>query len=112
MLTSSAVPSPWRAQSTHGRWCVSPEFPEGTYAFFVAIDSSFLPAQPDFIARQYHGVEQDGSNVGFYALKSPQVTTYAVGADSAMRIDSLENDGEIVTLRWDSADLNRWTIMP
>ena len=86
---------------SNGRWCVTPEFPEGTYAYFVTIDASFQPAYPYIIGRQYYGVKQGGnyaaaSTVGFNGLETPHVTTYAGGANVTMRIDSLEKSGENV----------------
>ena len=112
----------------NGRWCVTPEYPEGTYAYFVSIDSSFQPAYPYIIGRQYYGVKQGGnwaaaSTVGFNALESPNVTTYQGGADAETRVDSLEKSGGNVVLRWDSAeggnyvvetsaDLTNWTAIP
>lgn len=39
----------------NGRFCITPEFPTGTYAYFATIDSLFHPAFPYFIA-SYKGV--------------------------------------------------------
>lgn len=39
----------------NGRWCVTPEFPSGTYAYFVATDSSGDPAYPFVIGPYYYG---------------------------------------------------------
>jgi YHYH protein len=39
----------------NGRWCVTPEFPQGTYAYFVAISSNGTPAFPYDIGRGYYG---------------------------------------------------------
>jgi arylsulfatase A-like enzyme len=113
---------------SNGRWCVTPEFPEGTYAYFVTIDASFQPAYPYIIGRQYYGVKQGGnyaaaSTVGFNGIEIPHVTTYAGGANVTTRIDSLEKSGGNVVLRWDSAeggnyvvessaDLTNWTALP
>jgi arylsulfatase A-like enzyme len=112
----------------NGRWCVTPEYPEGTYAYFVSIDASFQPAYPYIIGRQYYGVKQGGnwaaaSTVGFNGVDSPNVTTYQGGASAETQIDSLEKSGGNVTLRWDSAeggnyvvetsaDLTDWTSIP
>ena len=113
---------------SNGRWCVTPEFPEGTYAYFVTLDATFQPAYPYIIGRQYYGVKQGGnyaaaSTVGFNGVDTPHVTTYTGGANAAVRIDSLEKSGGNVVLRWDSAeggnyvvessaDLTNWTSLP
>ena len=39
----------------NGRWCVTPEFPNGTYAYFVAINSNGTPAFPYDIGRGFYG---------------------------------------------------------
>lgn len=39
----------------NGRWCVTPEYPQGTYAYFTAIDAKGKPEYPYNMGRQYHG---------------------------------------------------------
>ena len=39
----------------NGRWCVTPEFPQGTYAYFTTIDASGLPVYPYNMGRRFHG---------------------------------------------------------
>jgi len=39
----------------NGRWCVTPEFPNGTFAYFTTIDANGLPAYPYNMGRRYHG---------------------------------------------------------
>ncbi len=39
----------------NGRWCVTPEFPNGTYAYFTTIDASGQPVYPYNMGRRYHG---------------------------------------------------------
>jgi arylsulfatase A-like enzyme len=113
---------------SNGRWCVTPEFPSGIYAYFVSIDASFQPAYPYIIGRQYYGVKQGGnwaaaSTVGFSSVESPNVTTYAGGPNALPKIDSTTVSGSNVTLTWDSAEggiysiessanLTDWTTVP
>lgn len=47
----------------NGRFCVTPEYPAGTYAYFVTIDSNQLPVYPYTVGTYYYGVVQSG-NVG------------------------------------------------
>jgi hypothetical protein len=112
----------------NGRWCVTPEFPSGIYAYFVTLDASFQPAYPYIIGRQYFGVKQGGnwaaaSTVGFNTVEAPNVTTYSGGANAALRMDNIGKDGGNVTLSWDSAeggnyvvesssDLTEWNSIP
>ena len=39
----------------NGRWCVTPEFPNGTYAYFTTIDADGYPVYPYNMGRRYHG---------------------------------------------------------
>jgi hypothetical protein len=39
----------------NGRWCVTPEFPNGTYAYFTTIDANGQPVYPYNMGRRYHG---------------------------------------------------------
>jgi uncharacterized protein (TIGR03437 family) len=45
----------------NGRTCVTPEFPNGTYAYFVTLDDNGTPAFPYIIGMQYYG-SVTGSN--------------------------------------------------
>ncbi len=39
----------------NGRYCVTPEFPNGTYAYFVTVDAAGNPAFPYMLGKQYFG---------------------------------------------------------
>ena len=44
----------------NGRFCITPEFPQGTYAYFVAIEPDGTPAFPYNIGRKYYGTPTGG----------------------------------------------------
>lgn len=44
----------------NGRFCVTPEYPNGTYAYFVTIDSTGASAYPYVIGPTYYGVLASG----------------------------------------------------
>lgn len=46
----------------NGRFCVTPEFPSGTYAYFVTIDASGNTAFPHMLSKQYYGTQNAASN--------------------------------------------------
>ena len=58
----------------NGRWCHTPEYPNGTYAYFVAIDASLNPIYPLIIGPTYYGVM--GSN-SVHITPSGTDTTYS-----------------------------------
>ena len=42
----------------NGRFCVTPEFPGGTYAYFVTVNASGTPQFPYYIGIEYYGAPQ------------------------------------------------------
>jgi len=62
----------------NGRYCVTPEFPSGTYAYFITIDSTGKPAFPYYIGLQYYGT------VGGSSVTSISESTTSYFANHAM----------------------------
>ena len=62
----------------NGRFCVTPEYPEGIYAYFVTLDSTLNPAFPYVLGTTYYGTVQIGNtgpNSGHNVI-SESVTVY------------------------------------
>lgn len=62
----------------NGRFCVTPEYPAGTYAYFVTIDASLAPVFPYTFYGTYYGVVQAGNTgmgSGHNTISEP-TTTY------------------------------------
>jgi len=45
----------------NGRFCVTPEYPAGTYAYFVTLDETLYPVYPFVLGPTYYGVVQTGN---------------------------------------------------
>lgn len=45
----------------NGRFCVTPEYPDGIYAYFVTIDAEGAPAYPYVLGPTYYGTVQPGN---------------------------------------------------
>ena len=45
----------------NGRWCKTPEYPAGTYAYFVTLDNTMAPVYPYTIGLTYYGIVQNGN---------------------------------------------------
>jgi YHYH protein/Secretion system C-terminal sorting domain len=45
----------------NGRWCKTPEYPAGTYCYFVTLDANLLPQYPYTIGLTYYGIVQSGN---------------------------------------------------
>ena len=45
----------------NGRFCVTPQYPSGTYCYFLTIDASLNPQFPYFVGDYFYGVVQSGN---------------------------------------------------
>lgn len=62
----------------NGRFCVTPEYPNGIYAYFVALDDALEPIYPYVLGPRYYGTVQPGNlgaNSGHNSV-SEQVELY------------------------------------
>lgn len=84
------------------RWCVTPEFPSGTWAYFTTIKSDGTPAYPYTTGRQYFG-----SPTGGITTISETVTTFFDGGpnlkEKAVSPTVNDSNGD-VTLVWSAAE--------
>ncbi|MBK5284416.1 MAG: YHYH protein [Bacteroidia bacterium] len=63
----------------NGRFCITPEYPLGTYAYFVSLDASLTPVFPYTFFGTYYGIVQPG-NTGpgsGHNVVTESVTTYS-----------------------------------
>lgn len=62
----------------NGRICVTPEYPAGTYAYFVTLDGSLTPQFPYTMYKSYYGIVQAGNTgpTGGHNVISESVTSY------------------------------------
>ena len=100
------------------RWCVTPEYPSGTYAYFTTINANGTPAYPYTTGRQYYGSPTGGSTT-----ISETVTTFFNGGPNKVETagsPAVNNATGDVTLTWSAAeggtyqvqatsDLGTWT---
>lgn len=101
----------------NGRFCVTPEFPEGTYAYFVSMAEDGTPVFPYNIGRAFYG-QPVGAAVT--ALAETVTTNFVGGANSPSSLDVPTAANGEVTLVWNaveggtyqvetSADFMAWT---
>ena len=76
------------------RYCVTPEYPNGTYAYFVTITAPGSPAYPYIVGPSYHGVVDTSNAMG--------KVTVPTGVTNYNPVD-MDNSGTV-----DSADLGRF----
>ena len=63
----------------NGRFTVTPDYPSGTYAYFVTLDASGSAIYPYIIGPQYYGVVAT-DNLGAGNITVPGDVTYYTGA--------------------------------
>ncbi|HTX22642.1 MAG TPA: YHYH protein [Candidatus Aquilonibacter sp.] len=85
----------------NGRWCVTPEFPNGTYAYFVAIDSNGVPVFPYDIGRAFYG-DPVGSSVS--AITETVTTNFLGGTNLTSTLNSPTVNNGTVTLIWSALE--------
>jgi hypothetical protein len=102
----------------NGRYCVTPDFPNGTYAYFVSIASNGTPVYPYNIGGGFYG-DPTGGTVS--SLTETVVTNYLGGPNAALQLSAPSvNTNNTVTLVWSSVqggtykieastDLTSWT---
>jgi hypothetical protein len=105
----------------NGRFCKTPEYPDGTYAYFVSIDALGTPTYPYNIGRTFYG---SPIGAGVNNLPANAEIYFEGGPEARSSIDSLEVEATAgdVTLTWSgpeggtylierSADLEQWKIL-
>lgn len=69
----------------NGRMTVTPDFPNGTYAYFVTIDSTGAPAFPYVLGLQYYGAVSGGAFTSVNEATTVSFSNHAqVGAASSV----------------------------
>lgn len=83
----------------NGCWCVTPEFPDGTFAYFTTIDASGQPVYPYNMGRRYHGYP-NGRLVT--AIHEPVMTNFVNQANRTLTAQVQPNKTTILT--WKNGD--------
>ena len=83
----------------NGRYCITPEYPNGTYAYFVTIDTNLDPVYPYTPGPYYYGVAQGGGNLGLGSGHNTipnNCTPYTGSTTNIMQIDkTIKGEGLI-----------------
>ncbi len=106
----------------NGRICVTPEFPNGTFAYFVSMEADGTPAFPYNIARVYYGYP---TGAAVNDVPASAETYFEGGPERPARVTSVSADDASgdVTLTWSAAEggsyrvdfspsANTWTELP
>lgn len=85
----------------NGRYCVTPEFPNGTYAYFVSIGADGTPLFPYNIGRAFYGSPSGGTVT---SITEAVTTNYVGGPGSVPKLNSPTMSHGTVTLVWSAVE--------
>jgi hypothetical protein len=85
----------------NGRWCVTPEFPGGIYAYFVSISSNGTPVFPYNIGRAFYGSPTGSAQT---TLAESVVTNFVGGPKLSPSLNPLVVNNGVVTLTWSAIE--------
>lgn len=83
------------------RWCVTPEFPQGTYAYFEAIAADGTPVFPYNIGRGYYGTP---TGAAVSSIAEAVSTNFIGGPSSVPLMNSPTVKSGAVTLTWSAVE--------
>lgn len=70
----------------NGRFCVTPEYPNGIYCYFATVDENWNSAFPYMIGPTYYGVKSGGEVTSI----SESTTTYSPGTSSIINVEEVQ----------------------
>ena len=85
----------------NGRWCVTPEFPNSTYAYFSAISSNGTPVFPYNIGRAFYGSPVGGS---VSTISETVVTNFLGNTNLTSTLNVPVVNNGMVTLTWSAIE--------
>ncbi|MEM9479210.1 MAG: sulfatase-like hydrolase/transferase [Verrucomicrobiota bacterium] len=95
-----------------GRFCKTPEFPNGTYAYFTSIEPDGTPIYPYNIGRTYYGNPTGVRNPGG-GIPGGAIKLFEGGPEAELKLDAVELDegsGD-VTITWNAAEGGKYTVV-
>jgi hypothetical protein len=99
----------------NGRFCRTPEFPNGTYAYFITIDTNGTPVFPYIIGLQYYGQRTGGdygapATLNFTSVETPNTTNFLGGANALSTVQPPQKSGSTVTLTWSAIEGGHYNV--
>lgn len=93
------------------RFCVTPEYPSGTWAYFTTINADGTPAYPYTTGRQYYGSPTGGaSSAATMTADTPLTQHFIGGANKALTISTPAVSSPNVTLTWSAVEGGTYSV--
>ncbi len=83
------------------RWCVTPEFPDGTYAYFVSMETNGVPKYPNNIGRAYYASPTGGAVTNF---AETVMTNLLTGPNASPVLNAPTANNGAVKLTWGATE--------
>ena len=95
----------------NARFCVTPEFPNGTWAYFATIKSDGTAAYPYIVGRWYFGSPTGGSTTAAVMSADAGLTNqFLGGANSALTVNPPAAVAGTVSLTWNSVEGGTYSV--
>ena len=91
----------------NGRTCITPEFPAGTYAYFVTIEADGTPAFPYAVGREYYG-DPTGGTVN--NINEAVTIQFEGGPEKSITFDQSAPNSNDLTLTWSAVEGGQYVI--
>ena len=85
----------------NGRYCVTPEFPDGVWAYFTTIEVNGTPLFPYNIGRNFYGSPTGG---GVNLISSDAKRIFSGGPNKQHEAKGITDSGSVVTFTWDTVE--------
>ncbi|MED6299860.1 MAG: YHYH protein, partial [Verrucomicrobiota bacterium] len=85
----------------NGRFCVTPEFPEGIWAYFTTVEDDGTPVFPYNVGRNYYGTPSGGS---VNAVPAQAIKIFSGGPNKQHQAKTVTTSGRVVTFVWDTVE--------
>ena len=94
------------------RFCVTPEFPAGTWAYFTPINADGTPQYPYTTGRQYYGSPTGGATTAaVMTADTPLTQQFIGGANAALSVPATSTvSSGTVTLAWSAVEGGTYSV--
>ena len=92
------------------RFCVTPEYPNGTWAYFATIKADGTSFYPYMVGRWYYGNPTGGSTNTTTMSADGAATQVLAGANAAVKVSTPTVTGGTVTLTWSSVEGGTYSV--
>ena len=91
----------------NGRFCVTPEFPDGVWAYFTTIEDNGIPVFPYNVGRNFYGTPSGGA---VDSIPNSAEKIFIGGPNKQHSTKTITNTDNTVTLIWDTVEGGKYRV--